>query len=374
MKIFVDARSLYAHIISGVPEYTRLAITAMARRFPSEEFLFFANRSKMKSKKNPLENEVKGEWLNLGISNKIWSATNRLFGLPKIDKLVRADVYWSPHIDILSFKNPARHVLTIHDLSFVFYPEFFTWQKNFWHWRQNYERQIKEAGRVIAVSEFTRRTIIDRFRLDERKVVRIYPGLDDFYRDKTEGKETDERKYPFLLHVGTLEPRKNAIGAIRAFNLVKQNGRFKDLKFILVGAPGWLYQKILAEIDRSPAKNDIVVWGKATREDLRSLYRQAAAFVYPSFFEGFAFPCLEAQASGTPVIASNRGPLEEVLGTSALLVDPWKIGDLALAIESVLLDNKVKEHLIEAGRKNADRFQWQTTAEELMKTFREIHG
>ena len=374
MKIFIDARSVYAQIISGVPEYTRLAITAMASRFPSEEFLFFANRSKAKLKKNPLENEIKGEWLNFGISNKIWSATNRLLGLPKIDKLIHADVYWSPHIDILSFQNPQRHALTIHDLSFVFYPEFFTWQKNFWHWRQNYDRQIKEAGRVIAVSEFTRQTIIDRFRLDERKVVRIYPGLDDFYRPKTGESETIKRKYPFLLHVGTLEPRKNAIGAIRAFNIIKQSGHFKDLKLILVGARGWLYQRILAEIDRSPVKNDITVWGKATREDLRNLYRQAAAFVYPSFFEGFAFPCLEAQISGTPVIASNRGPLEEVLGTSALLVDPWKIGDLALAIESVLLDNKVKEHLIEAGRKNAERFQWQTTAEELIKTFREIHG
>ncbi len=364
---------MYARIISGVPEYTRLAITAMANQFPDEEFLFFANHLKTKSEKNPLENEVKGEWLNFGISNKIWSATNRLLGLPKIDKLVHADVYWSPHIDILSFQNPERHALTIHDLSFVFYPEFFTWQKNFWHWRQNYERQIKEAGRIIAVSEFTRQTIIDRFHLNEKKVVRIYPGLDDFYRHKTMENETIKREYPFLLHVGTLEPRKNAIGAIRAFNLIKQGGRFKDLKLILVGARGWLYQEILAEIGRSPAKSDIVVWGKATKEDLRGLYRQAAAFVYPSFFEGFAFPCLEAQASVTPVVDSNRGPLEEVLGTSALLVDPWKIRDLALAIESVLLDNRVKERLIESGRKNAERFQWQTTAGQLMETFREIH-
>lgn len=379
MKIFIDVRSLYAAIISGVPEYARLMIKSLAAEAPNEEFLFFANQSGKRAGGYPLENEVAGKWLNYGVPNKIWSTASRLFNLPKIDKIVPADVYWSPHLDILSFKNPRKHVLTIHDLSFVLYPEFFTRKKNFWHWRQNYEKQIREAGRIVAVSEFTRRSIIERFGIEEKRIICIYPGVNDRYREP----EPDEKRiqefreakgvdFPFLLQVGTLEPRKNAIGTIRAFNLLKQQERFRNLRLILVGAKGWLYEQILAEAEDSPFRGDIVIWGRAAEDDLFMLYHLASAFVYPSFFEGFAFPCLEAQACGTPVVTSDRGPMPEVLGESAVLVNPWKTYELALAIERILVENKTKERLVAAGRKNAERFRWGEAAEKLLETFRAV--
>lgn len=378
MKIFIDTRPLDAKITSGVPEYTRFLVKNLVENYPDEEYLFFANSFHQK-RGAPHAGNPHGKTINYRIPNKIWDTTNRFLGLPKIDKLVKADVYLSPHIDILSFENPRKHVVTIHDLSFVFHKEFFTWKKNFWHWRQNYEKQIREAGRVIAVSDFTRESIVDRFPASRGKVVRIYPGINDHYRklDPNGGELTEFRKsrnigYPFILHVGTLEPRKNAIGVIRAFNLLKEKKQFRDLKLILVGAPGWLYEKIVAEIAGSPFEKDIFVWGRATEAELLCLYNLASAFVYPSFFEGFAFPCLEAQACGTPVIASDRGPLPEVLGKSAVLVDPWKIHEIEMAMEDVLSHNSKKEELARAGLENVKKFNWTDTAREVMKTLKEI--
>ncbi len=378
MRIFVDIRPLSAKIISGIPEYTRFLVKGLTENYPNEEYLFFANKFGKQTDPFLPDKSPSGRIVDYGIPNKIWDATNRFLNLPKIDKLVKADVYLSSHIDILSFKNPQKHVMTIHDLSFVFYKELFTWEKNFWHWRQNYEKQIREAGRIVAVSEFTRQTIMDHFRVDGRKVIRIYPGVNPFYQrlarnDENLAKFRKDKNLdrPFILHVGTLEPRKNAIGVIRAFNLIKEKKQFSELKLVLVGARGWLFEKVLSEAERSPVREDILFWGRATEQELLSLYNLASAFVYPSFFEGFAFPCLEAQTCGTPVVASDRGPLPEVLGKSAITVNPWKVHEIKMAMETVLSHNKKREELSEAGLKNAKRFSWTETVRKIMETLKE---
>ncbi len=379
MKIFIDTRSLDAKIISGIPEYTRFLVKNLTEMYPEEKYLFFSNGFHRKRNPSSAEN-LPGKTINYGIPNKIWDTTNRFSHLPNIDKLVKADVYLSPHIDILSFKEPRKHILTIHDLSFIFHKEFFTWRKNFWHWRQNYQKQIKEAGCVIAVSDFTRQNILDHFRIAEGKVVRIYPGINPYYKQlgaKDDGLTTFRKQkkisYPFILHVGTLEPRKNAIGAIRSFNILKEKKEFRDLRFILVGTRGWLYEKIVAEIAASPFEKDILLWGRATEEELRYLYNLAAAFVYPSFFEGFAFPCLEAQACGTPVIASDRGPLPETLGESAFFVNPWKVYEIGMAMESILSHNNKRDELVKAGFENVKKFNWTVAAREVMETLKKNH-
>lgn len=379
MKIFIDIRPLYARILSGVPEYTRFLLKNIVKAAPNEEYALFANSFKGEPENLLTVKEIpKSEMLNFGIPNRLWDLSSRFLDLPKIDKLVKADVYFSPHFDILPFKDPRSHVLTIHDLSFISYPEFFPWRKNFWHWRQNYKKQINEAGRVVAVSDFTRGDILDKFRLDDNRVVRIYPGVNDRYRklptndeDLAEFKRKESLDHPFLLHVGTLEPRKNAVGVIKAFSLLKGSGKFKNLKLVLVGSKGWLYDEIIKEADRSPYRNDIRFWGRASEEELLYLYNLASVFAYPSFFEGFGFPPLEAQASGTPVVASDRSSLPEVTGKSAILVNPFKVYEIALAIEGILLENKTRDELIDLGYANVKRFNWSETAAELIGVLRE---
>jgi glycosyltransferase involved in cell wall biosynthesis len=371
MKICIDIRSLDAQHMTGVPEYVRLLVEHLLIQAPNEDYSFFANSFGRRLEKTDLLQKQRGKWINFGIPNRIFDATNLIFGLPKIDSHIKADVFFSPHFNILSFKNPQKRVLVIHDLSFVHFPDFFSWRKRLWHWEQNWRKQVETAGRIIVNSEYTRRDVLKTLNLDPDKVERIQPGINPFYKkiipnDANLLKFKNEKglNKPFLLSVGTLEPRKNIIATIRAFNYLKQSPFFKDFELVIAGSYGWLYEGILKEIGRSPYRNKIRIWGRATPEEILYLYNLASVFSFPSFFEGIGFPPLEAQACGLPVVASNRSSLPEVLGDSALLVDPWRVSELALAIEAIVKDAKLKENLIDRGFKNAARFDWNAAAKE----------
>jgi glycosyltransferase involved in cell wall biosynthesis len=176
------------------------------------------------------------------------------------------------------------------------------------------------------------------------------------------------------LFVGTLEPRKNVAGVIRAFTLFKDRTGLTNFSLIIVGKKGWLFDSIFQEAHQSPYTSDIQFWGEATYEELRYLYNCAFAFLWPSLFEGFGHPPLEAQACGVPVIASNRSSLPEVLGDSALLVSPQNIEEIVVAMEQLVLHNKVRETLIERGYKNVKRFNWRATSDSLIEVIETIHN
>lgn len=378
MKTFIDIRSLDTKQMTGVPEYVRLLTEHILKEAPRDEYVFFANSWGHRLEKTDLLQKERRDWVNFGVPNRLFDISNRLLNLPKIDRLISADVFYSPHFNILSFENPKKHVLTIHDISFVHYPEFFSPRKKIWHWQQNWPKQIKEAGSIITNADYTRDDLISTFGLDERKVKRIYAGVDPAYK-KIPKNDTELIRFrneksltkPFLLSIGTIEPRKNITATIRAFNLLKKSPAFKDLELIIVGSYGWLYDKILKEADCSPHRKSIRFWGKSTPKENHLLYNLASVFVFPSFLEGIGFPPLEAQACGLPVVASDRSSFPEMLGGSALLVDPWKVGELALAIEGIMKNGKLREELAEKGMRNAARFRWGNAAKDVIKILKE---
>ncbi len=370
MRIFIDIRSLDTPIHSGIPEYAFALTRELLAEKENDEYVLFANSFRKRLEDLPLKAKSDA-WINWKVPNRILDATSFFPRLPKIDRLVKADVYFSPHFNVLAFREPRRHVLTIHDLSFAHFPEFFPWRKNVWHSEQGWKRQIQEAGRVIAVSDFTRDDILDSFCLPAEKVVRVYPGLNERYRSLPNG--SPDREAPFFLYVGTLEPRKNVIGLIRAFNLFKAKPANKDFRLVIAGAPGWLYDKIFKEAASSPYAKDIDIRGPAAEDEVLRLYNGAAVFVYPSFFEGFGFPPLEAQKCGLPVIASNRSSLPEILGSSALLVDPYRLEEITAAMEAVAIDNSLRKELIQRGFQNSARFSWQKAAAETRRIFKDIN-
>ena len=378
MKILIDIRSLDTKQMTGVPEYVRLLVENILRESPNEQYVFFANSFGRRLEKTDLLQKQRGNWVNFGIPNRIFDLTNHFLNLPKIDSMVSADIFYSPHFNILSFKNPSKHILTIHDISFVHYPEFFSRRKQLWHWQQNWRRQIEEAGQIITNADYTREDIIDTLKLDGKKIKRVYAGINPLYKklprnDVNLSRFRNEKglSRPFLLSVGTLEPRKNIIATIRAFNKLKQSKIFHDLDLVIVGSYGWLYDKILNEAQESPWRNNIRIWGKATPQETLYLYNLASVFVFPSFLEGIGFPPLEAQACGLPVVASNRSSLPEMLGDSALLVNPWKTGEIAMAVEGIMKDFKLRNELTAKGFKNTQRFRWEETAKEIIKIFKE---
>lgn len=375
MNIFIDTRPFRPNTFSGISEYTRLLIDRFINDYPEHHYCFFANGFRKEADMPFLKNGEHRTIANFRIPNRIFDPLNLFFHLPKIDTLFPCDVFWSPNINILSFQNPQQRVLTVHDTSFC-YPDFFSRRERAWHWRQGYRRQIETAGHLVAPSDFTKEMLMHTFNVPEEHITRIYSGIDPIYTHHTDTEEElrkfkADRALPdrFLLYSGTIEPRKNIIAVIRAFNSLKQSPHHKNCSLILAGSRGWSYDTIFKEVERSPYRQDIIVWGKAKHEEMRRLYRLATIFVYPSFFEGFGFPPLEAQACGTPVIASNRTSLPEILGTSALLVNPWNTSELTEAIEAFLDDSTLRKTFKERGVENAACFDWQKSAAAHMNLF-----
>jgi glycosyltransferase involved in cell wall biosynthesis len=379
MKILIDVRCLSKGKTSGIEEYTRLLVGHILKHDTENRYQLFYNGFK----KAPLP----ADWLTKAnvsvmdwrIPNKLLDFSLKFFGLPKIDSFAGPDVIFSPHFNLIRAGRDTKRVITFHDLSFAHFPEFYPLRKRFWHWQQDYARQAEKADAIIAVSDFTGHDLVETLKIDPKKVRVIYAGIDPYLgiMKKEELDEFRRKKtidFPFLLYVGTIEPRKNIRAIVKAFNELKKDDRRKNLKLLVVGEKGWLFGDTLEEAAASPFSEDIVFWGKATAEELRALYNLASVFVYPSFFEGFGFPPLEAQTCGVPVVASNRSSLPEILGCSALLVDPWRPYEIKAAVEAFLDDAALRDEFVSRGFTNIKRFSWDTMVKDLISVFHSLEA
>jgi glycosyltransferase involved in cell wall biosynthesis len=299
------------------------------------------------------------------IPNRLLNLSFGFLNRPQPAVLQKTEVILSPNLDILP-QTQAPRVITFHDLSFIHYPEFFSPKDHAWHRLQHYAKQAQAATRIIAVSEFTKQDLINILKLPAEKIDVVYSGINCSFRqispqspELTNYQQAHQLTRPFILYLGSLEPRKNLPLLIKAFTELKKQRQFNDYELVFAGRPGYRANEIMSLAHQSPVSKDIRFLGSVADEDRVFLYNLARVFVFPSWFEGFGFPPLEAQACGTPVIASNRSSLPEILGESALLVDPWKVHELAKAISSIESDSKMRDTIIAAGLQNANRFSWQ---------------
>ncbi|MFH1192801.1 MAG: glycosyltransferase family 1 protein [Candidatus Jorgensenbacteria bacterium] len=378
MNILVDARVLTTGLLTGIENYTLLLLGELLRQDAKNRYSFFLNRFRSGALSLGSERVLRSPAVNWHVPNKLLDACVRFTREPKIDRLIKTDLVWSPHINIIGTTARVKHVITVHDLSWVRYPNFFSLRKRFWHWMQDVRGQVRRATRLIAVSEATRRDVIATFGVAPEKVVTVHSGVNPFFRripaDDASLREFRARHNlakPFFLFVGTLEPRKNVAGIVEAFNAVKGRASCRDASLVLVGRRGWLYDGIMRAIGGSPHRHDIRLWGPATEEELRYLYNLARAFVYPSLFEGFGFPVLEAQACGAPVVTSDNSSLPEVAGVGAMFVNPHDDGTLADAMEKIFADEPLRAALREKGFANVKRFSWRRAAEETLAVLEE---
>jgi glycosyltransferase involved in cell wall biosynthesis len=376
-KILIDARLLVRDRVSGIEEYTKQLIDHILLLDEENHYEFFYNGFRKVPFPQEWLKKKNTALLDWRIPNKLLDFSLKFFHFPTTSQISDAEIVFSPHFNLLWTDAGVKRIITFHDLSFLHYPEFYPPRKHFWHWQQSYLTQAANAQKIIAVSEFTRHDLITTLHLYPQKIEVIYSGIDPFYCKLSN--ETDfaifrkkyNLHYPFLLFVGVIEPRKNIPGLITAFELLKKEKDNRQLKLIIVGEKGWLYKKIFERAHNSVFSKDIIFWGRANKIDLRYLYNLASVFVYPSFFEGFGFPPLEAQACGTAVVASNRSSLPEILDSSAILVDPNNIYELTQAIKFLLESEELRERYIKLGQENIKRFNWLETAKKIIKLFNE---
>ncbi len=385
-NIIIDVRLLSKGGSSGIEEYTGSLVSNILEIDKTNRYILFYNGFR----KVPLP----GNWnknariVSRNIPNKLFDASSMFLKWPKVESFdpgvggiltsgSKDSLVFSPHFNILETNLP--HIITFHDLSFLHHPDFFSIKQKFWHWMQDYKKKAERAKAIIAVSEFTKSDLVNFLKIPEEKVKVIYSGVDPGFKklppndvELLSAKEKFNLEKPFILYLGTIEPRKNLPAIIRAFNLLKTNPNFKEFQLVIAGAIGWLSSGTLFEIESSKYRDDIRLLGSISPEERVFIYNLASVFVYPSFFEGFGFPPLEAQRCGVPVVASNRTSLPEILGESAMLIDPWKTRDLANAIEEVLSGTEAREELVRKGYENVKRFSWEGAARETIRVFEDI--
>lgn len=270
-------------------------------------------------------------------------------------------------------------VVTIHDLSFEHFPQFFTPKERFF-FRRTIPRTARRAAKVLTVSEYSRRDIIHTYGLPPEKVVVTPNGVGSEFapvRD-TARLEALQKKYgierEYLLSVGNLQPRKNLAQLIRAYTRLRELVEEFRGQLVIVGRKAWLYQNIVHEAHRSRYVGDVIFTDYVPEDDLPGLYSGATAFVYPSIFEGFGLPVLEAMACGTPVITSNSSALPEVVGEAGLMVDPYDEEAMARAIQRVVEDAQLRAQLSEQSLVQAAKFSWRRTAELTLAVYHEVAG
>lgn len=292
----------------------------------------------------------------------------------ELDKLCReykVDVLHTQYF--IPFIRSCKIVVTIHDICFEHYSNIFT-KKEYITQKLLIPYAAKHSEYVFTVSEHARADIIEHYHLRPEKVIVTYNAVNSGFRRLSEDelKEEELRKkfeignFDYILSVGNLQPRKNLVRLIEAFNKWKSKTK-ADSRLVIVGKKAWMFDGILkAAIEGS---KDIIFTDYVSNEDLVRLYNAAKCFVYPSFFEGFGIPPLEAMACGTPVAVANTTSLPEVVGDAGIYFDPFNVDEIEMAIEKMMSDEGLNNKYAELGMKQSRKFSWKDSADIIMETY-----
>ncbi|MFH1745306.1 MAG: glycosyltransferase family 1 protein [bacterium] len=229
----------------------------------------------------------------------------------------------------------------------------------------------RNSRRIISISENTKKDLIKIFKIDPKIIQTVYPACSREFKIIEDENYLSEirKKYDlpenFLLFVGTLEPRKNLIKLIESYNKFIGEKEFENYKLILVGKKGWHYDEIFRKVEELNLQNKIIFLGYAPDDDVPAFYNLASCFIYPSIYEGFGMPVIEAMRCGCPVITSNTSSLPEAAGDKAVLVDPESIDEIVTAIKNVLSDNVLRESMKKKGIEWSKKFSWENTARDI---------
>ena len=257
-------------------------------------------------------------------------------------------------------------------MTFFTHPQYHQWIKTM-YFRLFIPSSLKKADMVLAISENTKKDIVTIAKLNEKKIATTYLGVDSYFVPNT-GKESLAvlRKWgimqPYILFVGMLEPRKNIVGLLKAFSLLSKKSHI----LVIVGKKGWMYDDIFSYVKKLRLENHVLFTGYVPDEELPALYSSATCFVYPSFYEGFGIPVIEAMACGCPVITAENSSLKEIVGNAALLVDPNNISQIAESMEKILDNKKEREAKRKAGLQQAKKYKWSIFANKTKEAYNQV--
>jgi len=373
---------------AGIARYTRSLVAALARLDRRNSYsLFYAARglprptAETESADLLFRNHRNLSPVEVPFSvRQMFAVWQRLRVPLPVDLFTgRCDVVHSP-----DFVSPPHFggadIITVHDLSFLVVPDCAE-PKLASFLSKSVPGAVRRAKHIIAVSEQTKKDLVGLMGVDPGKVTVAYNGVEpEFHpvRDEQPKKEVLNRlglPERFILHVGTLEPRKNTRRLVEAYGLLHSRGQASDIALVLAGRKGWLYEPIMAEAEGvNEAGGRVIFLDFVGDRDLALLYNAARVFAYPSVYEGFGLPAAEALACGTPTLVSRDGALQEVVGDAALTVDANSTEEIAERLEKLLCDAELRERLRRAGPSQVAKFTWDEAARIVLEVYRGAKG
>jgi len=370
MRIAIDIRSLTDEHVTGVGFYTRHLAEALAEYAPNDEFILFASGSAAVLNRLPVFKAPNITTVKLHLPNRLLFLLMKLPGGPTLERFLPAkpDVWIFPKFNI--FKTEVPYFLTIHDLAFEIFPQFITFKERLHNQLANIQQLVAQAKGLLAVSESTSLDIQTRWQVSPEKIAVTPLGIEHemFLPREQPSDRTYRAMYdlnrPYILALATHEPRKNLESVIEGYDIFRARGG-RSLPLVLSGANGWKTGLLNERLQKSRYKKDIVVLGYIPDKHKPALYRGALSFVFPSFYEGFGLPVLEAMACGVPVITSATSALPEVVGEAGILVDPFNVNDIAAALHELVDEpggSALRQRLSERAINKAAKFSWEETA------------
>jgi len=375
MRIGFDAKRAI-HNYTGLGNYSRYIIRILCHFYPQNEYILFAPKRRINEQLNSLFNQYKQiqvvyplqyVWKKLSSLWRIWRVTTRI----KNDD-IQIFHGLSNELPLNIHKSKVKSVVTIHDLIFLKYPQYYKpIDRRIYTYK--FRKACQNADKIIAVSECTKKDIIHFFNTPENKIEVIYQGCDDTFlkKESQEKKREVKEKYnlpeQYILNVGSIEDRKNILLAVEALALLPQN-----IHLVIVGKRTPYTQKVELAVQKHKLENRVHIYSNVSFNDLPAFYQQAEIFVYPSKYEGFGIPILEALHSGVPVIGATGSCLEEAGGPHSLYAHPEDASGLAQLFSLILSSPEKKAEMIETGREYAKQFSEKKQAEQLMNVYKEI--
>jgi glycosyltransferase involved in cell wall biosynthesis len=365
---------------AGIGNYVRSLVDAMLAQDSTNQYTLLTSGHPTREHAFPKASNVRGRSIFIPdrYLNVLWYRWRLPVHATIFTGLV--DIYHGPDFVLPPINGKVRKIVTVHDLAFLEHPEYAVPQLAA-YLKKVVPEAVAAADVIAAVSHATRQTLIEYFHTPPEKITIIPNGIRSYFRRITDPillsatRHKFGLKHPLVLGVGTLEPRKNHLGLIKAFHKAQSAAEKKQrpAMLALAGGPGWLYDETQRLIAKLKLENKVRFLGRVSELELITLYSMADVFVFPSFYEGFGVPPIEAMACGAPVITSNTSSLPEVAGDAALLIDPHNTGEIARAMLRVLENEQLRDELRQKGYVRAQHFTWPKSASKMLSVYQQLY-
>jgi len=370
LRIAIDAHSVGAKL-AGNESYATNLIEALAQIDSVNDYTLYVTTQEA-------QDRFHQRWANFTVKTTLPHTP-----LIRIPLILSAELRKNP-VDVLHVQFtappfcPCPVVVSLHDLSFEHLPHTFN-RRSRTQLRLTVRHSAKRAARIISLSEHTRQDIAQTYGIDEKLIHAIPLAAPPGFARVQDDKELQRVRHTYgimgnyILSVGSIQPRKNLARLVKAYASLKARLSTNELpRLVLVGKRAWLYDETLRALEETGLSKLVILTGYVPQSDLPALYSGALCFVYPSYFEGFGLPPLEAMKCGAPVIVGNTTSLPEVVGNAALSVDPYDVEAIAAGIERLIKDSVLRDQLSVKGLARAEMFDWQKTARQTLRVYEQV--